>query len=44
MSNTDAIDATKCDLHALAADPVHRRQYLMRQSIYCAFAREQEIT
>jgi 3-(3-hydroxy-phenyl)propionate hydroxylase len=43
MSAGDAMDANERSLRAVAADPVQRRAYLMRQSMYSAVAREQEI-
>ena len=44
MSADSALEANEQNLRAIAADPVRRRDYLMRQSMYTAVAREQEIT
>ncbi len=44
MAADKAMDANERALQAIAADPVRRRDYLMRQSMYAAMAREQEIT
>jgi hypothetical protein len=35
--------AAETELRAIAADPVRRREYLLRQSMYASIAREQEI-
>jgi 3-(3-hydroxy-phenyl)propionate hydroxylase len=43
MSAESQMDANEQNLRAIAADPVRRRDYLMRQSMYTAVAREQEI-
>ena len=43
MSATDAVDAGERELRAIASDPVRRRDYLLRQSMYRAVEREQEI-
>ena len=43
MSATEQMDAHEQNLRAIAADPARRRDYLLRQSMYSAVAREQEI-
>jgi 3-(3-hydroxy-phenyl)propionate hydroxylase len=44
MSATEAMDQNERGLRAIADDPVRRRDYLMRQAMFTAMAREQEIT
>jgi 3-(3-hydroxy-phenyl)propionate hydroxylase len=44
MSADDQMEANERNLAAIAADPVRRRDYLLRQSMYSAVAHEQEIT
>jgi 3-(3-hydroxy-phenyl)propionate hydroxylase len=43
MSVDGRFDAAETELRAIAADPVRRREYLLRQSMYTSIAREQEI-
>jgi 3-(3-hydroxy-phenyl)propionate hydroxylase len=43
MSPEQATDEGEQELRATAADPARRRAYLLRQSMYAAVAREQEI-
>jgi 3-(3-hydroxy-phenyl)propionate hydroxylase len=43
MTGDDRLEASERELAAIAADPVRRRDYLLRQSMYTAVAREQEI-
>jgi len=43
MSAGAQMDANEQNLRAIAADPARRRDYLLRQSMYSAVAREQEI-
>jgi 3-(3-hydroxy-phenyl)propionate hydroxylase len=43
MSTEGALEANEQELEAIAADPARRRDYLLRQSMYAAVAREKEI-
>ncbi len=43
MSSAGAMEATEQELGEIAADPVRRRDYLLKQSMYAAVAREKEI-
>lgn len=43
MSPEDSLDSQESELRQAAADPVRRREYLLRQSMYRSVEREQEI-
>jgi 3-(3-hydroxy-phenyl)propionate hydroxylase len=43
MSAGEQMDSNERNLQAIAKDPIRRRDYLLRQSMYTAIAREQEI-
>lgn len=43
MSSEESLDSQESELRQAAADPMRRREYLLRQSMYRSIEREQEI-